>query len=69
MGDAITILSGNWSDSYSLANTGNNPSGRTATSTTVNAGCLEGIVPSTYAGKKQYSGGLENFLRLEENWR
>jgi hypothetical protein len=68
MGDAITILSSSWSDSYSLANTGNNPSGRPAANTTVNAGCLEGIVQSTYAGRKQYSGGLENFLRLEESW-
>ena len=69
MGDAISILSSGWSDSYSLANSGkNNPSGRNAVTTTVNAGCLEGVVQSTFAGKKQYSGGLENFLRLNESW-
>jgi hypothetical protein len=76
MGDAITILSGNWSDANSLAKSGSsyNPpesgtGNRVVTSNiTVNAGCLEGIVPSTYAGKKQYSGGLENFLRLQEDW-
>jgi hypothetical protein len=33
--------------------------------TTVNAACLEGIVQSTSAN---YSGGVENFLRLMENW-
>jgi len=75
MGDAITILSTNWNDGNSLAKSGSsyNPpesssGNRVATTTTVNAGCLEGIVPSTYAGKKQYSGGLENFLRLQEDW-
>ncbi|MFZ0827418.1 MAG: hypothetical protein WAO02_08335 [Verrucomicrobiia bacterium] len=64
MGDSITILSGGWSDS----NLGANPGGTTLT--TVNAACLEGIVPSiTLPGPtKQYSGGLENFLRLLENW-
>ena len=75
MGDAITILSGNWNDANSLAKSGSsyNPpesgtGNRVAATTTVNAACLEGIVPSTYAGKKQYSGGLENFLRLQEDW-
>jgi len=62
MGDAITILSGNWNDN----NTNTTAIGsRTPTATTINAACLEGIIPSngTY-----YSGGVENFLRLEENW-
>jgi hypothetical protein len=62
MGDAITILSSNWSDAdTSITTLGS----RTPTSTTVNAACLEGIVQST---NSNYSGGLENFLRLEENW-
>jgi hypothetical protein len=67
MGDAITILSGNWSDAY---NASTSLSSRTVTSNiTVNAACLEGIVVSTnISGKKWYSGGLENFLRLEEDW-
>jgi hypothetical protein len=67
MGDAITILSSSWSDTYNSStalSSRNVPAG----GDTVNAAALEGIVPSTYAGKKQYSGGLENFLRLEENW-
>jgi len=76
MGDAITILSGSWDDGYSLSNTAVSSGtlgGRNATTTTVNAAMLEGIVPSitvasgTYAGK-HYSGGLENFLRMLESW-
>jgi hypothetical protein len=66
MGDAITILSSSWSDTYNSSTALN--SRNVANADTVNAACLEGIVPSTYSGKKQYSGGLENFLRLEENW-
>ncbi|MGH8024266.1 MAG: hypothetical protein ACRED1_11825, partial [Limisphaerales bacterium] len=63
LADSITILSTNWNDSkytpsYSL-------SSRTPANTTINAGCLEGIVPSV---GKNYSGGVENFLRLLENW-
>ena len=66
MGDAVTILSSSWSDAYT---SGTVYSARTAVSTTVNAACLEGIVPSTKVGStKHYSGGLENFLRLLENW-
>jgi hypothetical protein len=66
MGDAVTILSGNWSDSYSNSTA---LTSRTPTATTINAACLEGIVPSvTASGTKEYSGGVENFLRMEENW-
>lgn len=71
MADAITVLSTNWpmdwkSDAYSS---------RPAASTTINAACLTGIVPSTGgqtdAGDgpgAHYSGGLENYFRLLENW-
>lgn len=62
MGDAVTILSTNWNDANTSA-TG--LSSRTPISTTINAACLEGIVPSNGT---HYSGGLENFLRLLENW-
>ncbi|HTY89158.1 MAG TPA: hypothetical protein VMB80_17050 [Candidatus Acidoferrum sp.] len=69
MGDAITILSGAWNDSGSAYQAGGSYSSRNAVNTTVNAACLEGIVQSTNsAGTKHYSGGLENFLRLLENW-
>jgi Tfp pilus assembly protein PilX len=63
MGDAITILSGNWTDTGSSKTTGGPSAGSGAT--TVNAAILAGIVPST---NSLYSGGVENFLRTLENW-
>jgi hypothetical protein len=66
MGDAVTILSPNWSDAY---NSGTALTSRTPVNTTINAATLEGIVQSaTINGTKNYSGGVENFLRLLENW-
>ena len=66
IGDAITILSDNWSDSStSSASLGS----RNAINTTVNAAFLAGIVNSTHVGsQKYYSGGVENFPRFLENW-
>ncbi|HTV39958.1 MAG TPA: hypothetical protein VMF08_05250 [Candidatus Sulfotelmatobacter sp.] len=65
LADAITILSSSWSDS----DTGKLP---TPSTTTINAACLEGIVPSSSSvgttDDTQYSGGVENFLRLLESW-
>jgi hypothetical protein len=58
LGDSITVLSGSWKDSV----TSQMP---TPSTTTVNAAMLEGIVASTNG---MYSGGLENFIRLLENW-
>lgn len=63
MADSVTILSDNWNDpnytpNYAL-------SLRAATATYINAAALEGIVQST---NSNYSGGVENFLRLEEVW-
>jgi len=69
MGDAITILSSSWNDTGAAYQAGQTYSGRNAVNTTINAACLEGIVVSTsVSGTKHYSGGLENFLRLLENW-
>jgi hypothetical protein len=69
MGDAVTILSANWKDITGNPATSYLPAtglgSRNPSATTVNAACLEGIVQST---NSNYSGGLENFLRLEENW-
>ena len=56
--DAVNILSNSWVDSQS----GTVPP---ATSTTVNAGIISGIVPT---GNGYYSGGVENFPRFLENW-
>jgi hypothetical protein len=65
IGDAVTVLSSAWKDSYTSITT---ISSRTAASgnTTVNAACMEGIVPS--ANGANYSGGVENYFRLLENW-
>jgi hypothetical protein len=62
MGDSVTILSTNWSDSVTnkMPLPGN---------TTVNAAMLEGIVASNPNISGNYSGGVENFLRLLENWQ
>ena len=58
MADAITVLSSSWNDST----TSKLPP---ANSTTVNAAMLEGIVQSNGTN---YSGGVENFMRLLEDW-
>jgi hypothetical protein len=58
IGDSITILSDGWADNV----TSKLPP---ALTTTVNAAMVEGIVRST---NNVYSGGVENFLRLLENW-
>jgi hypothetical protein len=67
MADAITILSSAWNDSDTSSTS---LSSRTPVNTTINAAALEGIVISTNdaSGNNHYSGGLENFMRLEENW-
>jgi hypothetical protein len=59
--DAFTVLSGNWDDALS----GNALSERIASSTTINAGVIAGIVPSNGS---YYSGGLHNFIRMLEDW-
>ncbi len=71
LADAITVLSSDWAGDW--ANTSLNS--RSTTATTVNAACLEGIVASTGGQNNggdgngaHYSGGIENFLRLLENW-
>jgi len=59
--DSITVLSAAWQD-------GNGPktlSYRPADDTTVNVAIITGIVPS---GGGNYSGGVENALRILENW-
>jgi hypothetical protein len=65
--DALTILSQAWQDSQSSLSLSSG-SKAAATSTTVNAAILTGIVPSTGSGASQYSGGVMNLPRLLENW-
>jgi len=59
--DAVTILSNSWSDGTSTSSL----SSRNPSNTTINAALVAGNVPTT---KTAYSGGLENFPRLLENW-
>jgi hypothetical protein len=61
MADAVTILSTNWDDSVTnkMPNAG---------STTINAAMLEGIVQTVTNIDGDYSGGVENFMRLLEDW-
>lgn len=69
--DAVTVLSNSWSDGNSV----NGTSSRVPSNTTVNAAIVAGNVPTTppnadgsVATGAVYSGGIENFPRLLENW-
>jgi hypothetical protein len=64
IGDAVTLLSSSFADYTSSATAPLKPT-PTQNAITLNAACFEGIVPSDGG---DYSGGLENFLRLLENW-
>jgi hypothetical protein len=64
MSDALTILSGSWSDGASA----NSYTTRSASDTTINSAILTGIVPSTGSGSSQFSGGVHNLPRLLEDW-
>ncbi len=69
MSDALTILSGNWQDSHS--NDSFDSGVRVASSTTVNAAILTGIVysnPTSSSDSSHFSGGAMNLPRLLEDW-
>jgi hypothetical protein len=69
MCDAITVLSTNYQDSWSFSTSLSSRVPITQhsgdTLMTFNAAILTGIVPSANG---YYSGGLENYIRLLENW-
>lgn len=66
-GDSINILSNAWLDSR--AEPGDSFSNRNASATTVNAVCIQGVVPSgADSDGTSYSGGVENYFRFLENW-
>jgi hypothetical protein len=70
LADAITILSSGWHDNYTSSTSLNS---RPPAATCINAAMLEGIVQSSSSAPMSsaingYSGGVENFLRLLENW-
>lgn len=61
--DAVTVVSSAWaSGNY---NTVSNLNSRTPANTTINTALISGVVASSANG---YSGGVENFIRLLENW-
>ncbi len=64
MSDAITILSPNWTDANSTGSVGS----RGATTTTIDAALITGVVPSTGSAAGQFSGGVHNLPRLLESW-
>ena len=64
--DALTILSGAWQDSQSAISLGGSKA--VATSTTVNAAILTGVVASTGSSSSTFSGGVHNLPRLLEDW-
>ncbi len=62
--DALTVQSGSWNDAASASSY----SSRNATSTTINAALLSGMVYSSANGSTIRSGGVVNFPRLLESW-
>jgi hypothetical protein len=67
VGDAVMVLSNNWSDS----NDSKSVSNRDATNTTLNTALISGYVPSVNGGnngRSGYSGGMNNFPRFLETW-
>ena len=65
LADSINVLSNSWSDLNKNTTTSISNANLKATNTTINAAFLAGIVPTNGA---DYSGGLENYPRLHEDW-
>jgi len=67
MADAVTVLSNNWGpNGYDTK--GNEAVGnRDAENTSIYAGMISGIKPTVVG--VSYSGGLENYFRLLEDWK
>ncbi len=59
--DTVNIVSNNWDD----ANSDQDKSSRIATETTVNSAFIAGVDNTSWG---TYSGGLENYPRLHEDW-
>lgn len=61
--DAVTAVSANWTASN--YNAASSLSARPPANTTINSALISGIVSSNGS---DYSGGVENYIRLLENW-
>ena len=68
MADAITVLSAAWQDSHSNDSFSSGGGTRVATSTTVNAVLISGMVYTTGSAGASFSGGIMNMPRLLEDW-
>jgi len=64
MCDALTILSSSFNDATSP----NSRPAASAPSNTVNAAIITGNVPSTDVTTTTFSGGVQNLIRLQEDW-
>ncbi|MGI0135209.1 MAG: hypothetical protein ACREBW_09665, partial [Candidatus Micrarchaeaceae archaeon] len=64
MSDALTVLSDNWSDSHSTRYYDN----YNADDTTINAAILTGNMPTTDSTYYGFSGGVQNLVRMLEDW-
>jgi hypothetical protein len=68
IGDAVILLSNNWSDANSSQTLGS----RVASDTTYNMAIVSGFMPSGYqpatGSQYGYSGGANNFPRFLEDW-
>jgi hypothetical protein len=75
VGDVITVLSNSCADATTkLINCGITAGQNTATATTTNAAYLSftdqssGNIGGAWSGVVDYSGGLNNYMRMVENW-
>ena len=66
MSDALTILSPSWTDANGAP--GTSVGSRGASTTTIDAALITGVVPSTGPLAGQFSGGVHNLPRLLESW-
>ena len=68
--DALTVLSGSWSDATSLTKSYSLylSSYQVVADDTINAAIMTGTVPSTGTGDTNFSGGIHNLPRLLEYW-
>jgi hypothetical protein len=74
VGDVITVLSNSCADANKLIDCGITAGQNPATSTTTNAAFLSftdqssGNIGGAWTGIVSYSGGLNNYMRMVENW-
>jgi hypothetical protein len=68
LADAITVLSQQWANSNYDSISSQTYTKRPASTTTINAAMVAGVVYSTGTNGSTWDGGVENFPRLLEDW-